>query len=85
MTIEKTFKLTIRDQAIFLSEEEVSNLYQQCRYALNIKDIPNTLPLNPSTPSIPYPWYTPTYPSGPNYPYWVTSSTTNNLCNADNK
>ena len=78
MTIEKTYKLTIKDQAFFLSEEEVSNLYQQCRMVLNIKDLPTT---NPVKPTIPYPydtypWYTPTYPSGPNYPYWTSPNTT---------
>ena len=106
MTIEKTYKLTIKDTAYFLTEEEVTKLYEQCRKALNIDNVPpyfpnyppgvrkfdddKTTPLNPTTPSIPYPydtypWYTPTYPSGPNYPYWVTSSTATNLCNADNK
>ena len=73
MTIEKTYKLTIKDQAFFLSEEEVSNLYQQCRMVLNIKDLPTT---NPVKPNIPYPydtypWYTPKYPNDTGTPYWT--------------
>jgi len=36
MTIEKTFKLTIKDAAYFLTEQEVTALYEQCRQALNI-------------------------------------------------
>ncbi len=97
MTIEKTYKLSIKDTAYFLTEEEVTKLYEQCRKALNIDNatpyFPNyppgvrkfdddkTKPLNPTTPSIPYPydtypWYTPTYPSGPNYPYWTSPNTT---------
>jgi len=78
MTIEKTYKLTIKDQAFFLSEEEVSNLYQQCRMVLNIKDLPTT---NPVKPTIPYPydtypWYTPKYPNDTGTPYWTTTNTT---------
>jgi hypothetical protein len=70
MTIEKTYKLTIKDQTFFLSEEEVSNLYQQCRYALNIKDLPIT---NPVKPNIPYP-----YDTYPWYPHWDSPTTTPN-------
>jgi hypothetical protein len=78
MTIEKTYKLTIKDQAFFLSEEEVSNLYQQCRMVLNIKDLPTT---NPVKPTIPYPydtypWYTPKYPNDTGTPYWTGPTTT---------
>jgi hypothetical protein len=84
MTIEKTYKLTIKDQAFFLSEEEVSNLYQQCRMVLNIKDLPTT---NPVKPTIPYPydtypWYTPKYPNDTGYPYWTGSTTTCGTINA---
>ena len=69
MTIEKTYKLTIKDQAFFLSEEEVSNLYQQCRMVLNIKDLPTT---NPVKPTIPYPYDTyPWYPNDTVTPYWT--------------
>jgi len=84
MTIEKTYKLTIKDQAFFLSEEEVSNLYQQCRMVLNIKDLPTT---NPVKPNIPYPydtypWYTPKYPNDTGTPYWTGPTTTCGTINA---
>jgi hypothetical protein len=84
MTIEKTYKLTIKDQAFFLSEEEVSNLYQQCRMVLNIKDLPTT---NPVKPTIPYPydtypWYTPKYPNDTGTPYWTGPTTTCGTINA---
>ena len=49
MTIEKTFKLTIKDAAYFLTEQEVSSLYEQCRQALNISVT------NPNWPTYPLP------------------------------
>jgi hypothetical protein len=84
MTIEKTYKLTIKDQSFFLSEEEVSNLYQQCRMVLSIKDLPTT---NPVKPTIPYPydtypWYTPKYPNDTGTPYWTGPTTTCGTINA---
>ena len=68
MTIEKTYKLTIKTTAYFLTEEEVSSLYEQCRKVLNIS-ITGT---NPTTPTYPN-W--PSYPTWPNYPW--TSHTGN--------
>jgi hypothetical protein len=84
MTIEKTYKLTIKDTAYFLTEEEVTKLYEQCRKALNIKDLPTT---NPVKPTIPYPydtypWYTPKYPNDTGYPYWTGPTTTCGTINA---
>jgi len=84
MTIEKTYKLTIKDQSFFLSEEEVSSLYQQCRMVLSIKDLPTT---NPVKPTIPYPydtypWYTPKYPNDTGTPYWTGPTTTCGTINA---
>lgn len=60
MTIEKTYKLTIKDTAYFLTEQEVTALYEQCRQALNISVT------NPNWPT--YDKTTPTYPSWPTYP-----------------
>ena len=60
MTIEKTYKLTIKDAAYFLTEQEVTALYEQCRQALNISVT------NPNWPT--YDKTTPTYPSWPTYP-----------------
>ena len=84
MTIEKTYKLTIKDTAYFLTEEEVTKLYEQCRMVLNIKDLPTT---NPVKPTIPYPydtypWYTPKYPNDTGTPYWTGPTTTCGTINA---
>ena len=78
MTIEKTYKLTIKDVYYYLDEKELNALYEQCRMALNIKDLPTT---NPVKPTIPYPydtypWYTPKYPNDTGYPYWTSPNTT---------
>jgi hypothetical protein len=78
MTIEKTYKLSIKDTAYFLTEEEVTKLYEQCRMVLSIKDLPTT---NPVKPTIPYPydtypWYTPKHPNDTGYPYWTGPTTT---------
>ena len=64
MTIEKTYKLTIKDTAFNLTEEEVSALYTECGKALKISAT------NPNWPTYPpgvrklddtvVPW--PTYP-----------------------
>jgi len=84
MTIEKTYKLTIKDTAYFLTEEEVTKLYEQCRMVLSIKDLPTT---NPVKPNIPYPydtypWYTPKNPNDTGYPYWTGPTTTCGTINA---
>jgi hypothetical protein len=84
MTIEKTYKLTIEDTAYFLTEEEVTKLYEQCRMVLSIKDLPTT---NPVKPTIPYPydtypWYTPKYPNDTGTPYWTGPTTTCGTINA---
>jgi hypothetical protein len=78
MTIEKTYKLTIKDVYYYLDEKELNALYEQCRMALNVKDLPTT---NPVKPNIPYPydtypWYTPKYPNDTGYPYWTSPTTT---------
>jgi hypothetical protein len=78
MTIEKTYKLTIKDVYYYLDEKELNALYEQCRMVLNIKDLPTT---NPVKPSIPYPydtypWYTPKYPNDTGTPYWTGPTTT---------
>ena len=47
MIIEKTYKLTIKDTAYFLTEQEVTALYEQCRQALNISVTNPNWPTNP--------------------------------------
>jgi hypothetical protein len=83
MTIEKTFKLTIKASSFYLNATEINALYNECGKALNIG---NT---NPNWPTYPpgvrklddtaVPW--PTYP----YTHWgdvpfgtTTSGTTDN-------
>ena len=73
MTIEKTYKLTIKDTAYFLTEEEVTKLYEQCRQALNISVTnPNWPTYHPGVrkfdPIVPTDKTTPSYPSWPTYP-----------------
>ena len=61
MTIEKTFKLTIKDTAYFLTEQEVSALYEQCRQALNISATNPNWPTDDNTTTGNPQW--PTYPN----------------------
>ena len=80
MTIEKTYKLTIKDVYYYLDEKELNALYEQCRMVLNIKDLPTT---NPVKPTIPYPYDTyPWYAPGTGIPYWTGPTTTCGTINA---
>jgi len=69
MTIEKTYKLTIKDTAFNLTEQEVSALYEQCRQALNISAT------NPNWPTYP-PGVRKFDPVVPTYPNWPTDDNT---------
>ena len=81
MTIEKIYKLTIKNSTYNLTEEEITSLYESCRKALNISyigPIPSKPFDNPITPMYPT-W--PTYPGtgNPTNPLWhpyVTSKGT---------
>ena len=74
MTIEKTYKLTIKDTAFNLTEEEVSALYESCRRALNIS-ITGTKPFdNPIAPMYPWPGT-----GNPWTPYVTCNSTDNSV------
>ena len=64
MTIEKTFKLTIKDTSFYLDATEINALYNECGKALNIG---NTNPSYP--PSVTKLEPRPTYPNWPTYPY----------------
>ena len=80
MNIEKTFKLTIKDTAFNLTEEEVSALYTECGKALNI-----------GVTDSPYPNYPPgvrkqpsDYPSWPTgYPFGTTTDYPSQYCHSD--
>ena len=74
MTIEKTFKLTIKDTAYFLTEQEVSALYEQCRQALNISATNPNWPTDDNTTTGNPQW--PTYPLPNTYCGNVTCCTT---------
>jgi hypothetical protein len=68
MTIEKTYKLTIKDTAFNLTEEEVSALYTECSKALNIGVTDSPYPNYP--PGVrKFDPVVPTYPNWPTYPY----------------
>jgi len=77
MIIEKTFKLTIKDTAFNLTEEEVSALYTECGKALNIG---NT---NPSYPPgvTKQPSDYPSWPTG--YPFGTTTDYPSQYCHSD--
>ena len=80
MTIEKTYKLTIKDTAYFLTEEEVSALYTECGKALKISAT------NPNCPTYPpdvrklddtaVPWPTYPYTHCGDVPFGTTTSGT---------
>ena len=59
MTIEKTYKLTIKDTAFNLTEEEVSALYTECGKALKISVANPSYPpgVTKIDPVIPWPTY----------------------------
>ena len=69
MTIEKTYKLTIKDTAFNLTEEEVSALYTECGKALKISAT------NPNCPTYP-PGVRKFDPVVPTYPNWPTDDNT---------
>ena len=80
MTIEKTYKLTIKDTAFNLTEEEVSALYTECGKALKISAT------NPNWPTYPpgvrklddtaVPWPTYPYTHCGDVPFGTTTSGT---------
>ena len=80
MTIEKTYKLTIKDTAYFLTEEEVSALYTECGKALKISA---TNPIWPTYPTgvrklddTAVPWPTYPYTHCGDVPFGTTTSGT---------
>lgn len=64
MTIEKIYKLTIKNSTYNLTEEEITSLYESCRKALNISYIgpipskPFDNPIAPMYPTWPTPYVT---------------------------
>ena len=74
MTIEKIYKLTIKNSTYNLTEEEITSLYESCRKALNISYV-GPIPSKPFDNPI-----VPMYPTWPT-PY-VTSKGTNSSDNS---
>ena len=74
MTIEKIYKLTIKNSTYNLTEEEITSLYESCRKALNISYV-GPIPSKPFDNPI-----APMYPTWPT-PY-VTSKGTNSSDNS---
>jgi len=77
MTIEKTFKLTIKDTSFYLNATEINALYNECGKALNIG---NT---NPSYPPgvTKQPSDYPNWPTG--YPFGTTTDYPSLYCHSD--
>lgn len=84
MNIEKTYKLTIKDTAFNLTEEEVSALYTECGKALKISvtdsPYPNYPPGVRKLDDTVVPWPTYPYTHGGDVPFGITttSGTTDN-------
>jgi hypothetical protein len=77
MTIEKTFKLTIKASSFYLNATEINALYNECGKALNIG---NT---NPSYPPgvTKQPSDYPSWPTG--YPFGTTTDYPSQYCHSD--
>lgn len=77
MTIEKTFKLTIKASSFYLNATEINALYNECGKALNIG---NT---NPSYPPgvTKQPSDYPNWPTG--YPFGTTTDYPSQYCHSD--
>jgi len=77
MTIEKTFKLTIKASSFYLNATEINALYNECGKALNIN---NT---NPSYPPgvTKQPSDYPNWPTG--YPFGTTTDYPSQYCHSD--
>ena len=80
MTIEKTYKLTIKDTAFNLTEEEVSSLYTECGKALKISATNlSYLPYPPGVRKLDdtaVPWPTYPYTHCGDVPFGTTTSGT---------
>ena len=77
MTIEKTFKLTIKATSFYLNATEINALYNECGKALNIG---NT---NPSYPPgvTKQPSDYPSWPTG--YPFGTTTDYPSQYCHSE--
>ena len=76
MTIEKTFKLTIKASSFYLNATEINALYNECGKALNIN---NTNPSYP--PGVTKLEPRPIWPTG--YPFGTTTDYPSQYCHSD--
>ena len=76
MTIEKTFKLTIKDTTYLLTEEEVSALYTECGKALKISVANPSYPPGVTKLDTVIPWPTYPYTHCGDVPFGTTTSGT---------
>ena len=76
MTIEKTYKLTIKDTAFLLTEEEVSSLYTECGKALKISVANLSYPPGVTKLDTVIPWPTYPYTHCGDVPFGTTTSGT---------
>ena len=87
MTIEKTFKLTIKDTSFYLDATEINALYNECGKALNIGNTNPSYPPGVTKQPSDYPsWPTqpsdyPNWPTG--YPFGTTTDYPSQYCHSD--
>ena len=77
MTIEKTFKLTIKATSFYLNATEINALYNECGKALNIGNTNPSYP--PSVTKQPSDY--PSWPTG--YPFGTTTDYPSQYCHSD--
>ena len=77
MTIEKTFKLTIKATSFYLDATEINALYNECGKALNIGNTNPSYP--PSVTKQPSDY--PSWPTG--YPFGTTTDYPSQYCHSD--
>jgi hypothetical protein len=87
MTIEKTFKLTIKATSFYLNATEINALYNECGKALNIGNTNPSYPPGVTKQPSDYPnWPTqpsdyPNWPTG--YPFGTTTDYPSQYCHSD--
>jgi hypothetical protein len=87
MTIEKTFKLTIKASSFYLNATEINALYNECGKALNINNTNPSYPPGVTKQPSDYPsWPTqpsdyPNWPTG--YPFGTTTDYPSQYCHSD--
>ena len=81
MTIEKTFKLTIKATSFYLNATEINALYNECGKALNIGNTNPSYPPSVRKQPSDYPNWGPNWPTG--YPFGTTTDYPSQYCHSD--